>query len=172
MNLTLTDPRLSQDALMFAATAVAGKASLDWLPREHQNTVVNIFYLGHVLMSPTREHLSPFITPGTSFVETQSAILKLQAKNTAAIRYLNDQLAALQTMKESLLRVADADGRRLATAIYDIHLQVFLDMHKWDVPDAANKSAVRRSVERRFKTSSEIDNLIDLVESSTHLAHL
>lgn len=167
MILSLSDRRLSLDALHACSSQLRAYGYLDGLPKEQQNTIANVLYLAFALSATEGPLLEPFVDP-QSALGALAARHKLNAKNTADLYALGQHVKAFKQMRDGMLRLT---GQNLAEAkaIYEYCLQCFLDSYKWNILDVNSKSAVRRSVERRFRRSFEIDNLMDLLGATDAL---
>jgi hypothetical protein len=146
----MADPRPgTQDrdtqALTLAAEAIGRDfGNLDDFPVEFADTIANIYFkffmlaLGE-LFTTRREKLST--DPVLNFMDVSSDL-------TASVNHVPGMVKELREMRQA--------GRK---DLFDYWVTFTLDDLKYKIQNAGEKSAIRRSLERRFKKSDEIGGL-------------
>lgn len=155
---------VSEDVLKIAADSIRGElGTLQDLPRELANTVANIYYRQVALLyaaNGRRHLLDPFIgQPSNSFLDDFKKLANLQAESLAASQTTKTFIDALRDMRKGV-------NSPKAKAIYDYMIVLTLDIMKYEITKASDKTPIRRAVERKFKTPREIANLVDLMDAA------
>lgn len=127
------------------AAIIADLGSTADLPRELLNTVANIYYQAFfpIECRPPTGHNMPAVL--------QSFIIE-NARLAAGVEHMPRIIQSL--------RKIDRHAKR---GLYDYSVEFLLDVFKYQIADAGNKTGVRRMIERKLKKVSEIDNLVDMM---------
>lgn len=154
MGTAVTNVDLDQDALRFAANHLQSSlGSLADLPDELANTVANIYYVNAVFLHGGRRYLAPYLGPNGIYAE-------LSAKATADMYSVGGYVEAIRQMQRGMQELA-GQSRAEAKAIYDVIVVATLDTLKWGLKDVNQKTGIRRSIERRFASSHEIEGMVE-----------
>lgn len=134
------------DNYEFAAQLIKGQlGNLDDLPPELQNTVSNIYYRANP--STIIQHAT-----GNALRDFEKNSLEM-INRTSDLKFVGEMIASLREVKQ------EASSNDL-DFVYGHLVTLILDVYKYRIENANDKSPIRRSIERKFKKpESEIPNL-------------
>ncbi len=115
------------------------------LPREVLNTIANIYYQAFLPVE-SRE------PTGHNLPSALKDFINENARLTAAIEHIPRMIQALRAI-----------DKRARPDLYDYSVEFFLDILKYKIADADNKTGLRRMLERKLKWVNEISNLIEIM---------
>ena len=134
------------DNYELAAMLLKGElGDLDDLPPELQNTVSNIYYRSN---------------PSTLMFESSGDALDDFKTNSMDMINRTSDLKSIGDMIKSLRQVREEAKSNDLDFVYDHMLTLMLDIYKYRIENAHEKTPIRRSIERKFKKpEKEIPNL-------------
>ena len=134
------------DNYELAAMLLKGElGDLDDLPPELQNTVSNIYYRSN---------------PSTLMFESSGDALDDFKTNSMDMINRTSDLKSIGDMIKSLRQVREEAKSNDLDFVYDHMRTLMLDIYKYRIENAHEKTPIRRSIERKFKKpEKEIPNL-------------
>ena len=127
------------------AAIIADLGSTTDLSRELLNTIANIYYQFFLPIESRKPTGHDLPTVLKNFINDNAT--------------LNAGLEHMPGMIEAL-RVID---KRTQPEVYDYSVEYLLDILKYKLADAGNKTGIRRMIERKLKRVNEIDDLIGIM---------
>jgi len=142
-----------------SATINQNLGRLDDLPYELANTVANIYYKFFLFLMKLSEDAEG--NPG--WIPRQ---MKQSSDWVSGFENFIDEYAIvksdIESIKESIVALREID-RDAEPNLYSYTVEFLLDCYKYNIPQAYEKSPIRRKIERKFKKPDEIPNLIELI---------
>lgn len=125
------------DNYEIAAILIKGElGDLDDLPYELQNTVSNIYY---------RSNPSTLMSESSGDALTDFKMHSMNMINRLSdTKYIGDMIKSLREVREQ------AESKDFG-AVYDYLVTLYLDIYKYRIENAQDKTPIRRSIERKFK---------------------
>lgn len=164
MGTATTNVDIDQGALEFAAIQLQScLGSLADLPDDLANTVANIYYLNALFLKGHPRYLAPYLDPNGA--SDHAATVELSNKSTADMYAVGDYVQSIRQMQRGMQELAGQSLSK-AEAIYDFCVVATLDTLKWGLKEVNRKTAVRRSIERRFATSHEIEGMVERLNAA------
>ena len=121
------------DNYEFAATLLKGAlGNLDDLPPELQNTVSNIYYKSN---------------PSTLMFESSGNAIDDFKTNSMDMIHRTSDLESIGDMIKSLRQVREEAKSNDLDFVYDHMVTLMLDLYKYRIENAHNKTLIRRSIE-------------------------
>jgi hypothetical protein len=124
---------------------IADLGSIDDLPRELANTIANFYYECYLPVE-SRE------PTGHDIASVLNNFIDQNARLTAGLDHVPRMIQALREI-----------DKRTRPDLYDYSVKFFLDILKYKIADAGNKTGIRRMLERKLKRVNEIDNLLEIM---------
>ena len=127
------------------AAIIADLGSTADLPRELLNTIANIYYqffLPVESREPTGHDLPTVLK---NFINDNASL-------NAGVEHMPGMIEALRAI-----------DKRTRPDVYDYSVEYYLDILKYKIADAGNKTGIRRMIERKLKRVNEIDDLIEIM---------
>jgi hypothetical protein len=136
---------INELALRMAKNELKSLGNLNDFPADLRNTLANLFYK-HFGGLKTTEYESMINTSDTSAYFEETVHVKTHYEIAKGVI-------------QNLRRVKDEDGDEL----FVFGVKVTQDIFKYRIPDAQNKTVIRRAIERKFSKPVEIPNLYSII---------
>jgi len=145
---------INEKALQYAAILIeCSMDTLDDMPTELANTIANIYYKCVLQGIEAEEFVFPFM----NYIGRDA---RKKGHNYAEYRAtLEASFEAAPKVVENLRRLRKGDPNS-----YSDIVKFYLDILKYNINNAANKSETVRMMERKFKKVDEIEGLINLMK--------
>jgi tetratricopeptide (TPR) repeat protein len=129
--------------------------SLDDIPDELANTIINIFLRYDSIFSKNGYILSNKKSPAINYPPKDQLLSFADnySKAKSEFKSIIDFIQQIRTFD----KFKEPDH-----IIYDIACEFALDVFKYNIKNAGTKLPIRRKIERKFKTVNEISNLVEI----------
>ena len=145
---------ISQSALASAYEGINHDlGDLGDLPRELATTVANVYYRFFLFSENPTMPTGPGFQPAASgsFIESYQKYMEGSATILSTFQFAKDLIkAARETRKQN-------------ARMFSYLVVLTLDVLKYNIENANEKTPIRRAIERKFKKVDEISNLLDLM---------
>ena len=125
---------------------------LDDLPQELRNTLANVYYRFFALRRNLRDPSKVLGYENSDFMSTYKGFMQ---GSTFALADFQCAKGMIEGMRET---------RKHNPDIYDYMVVLTLDVFKYRIPNAQDKTPIRRAIERKFKKPNEIAGLYERME--------
>lgn len=125
---------------------------LDDLPQELRNTLANVYYRFFALRLNLRDPSKVLGYENSDFISTYKGLMQ---GSTFALADFQCAKGMIEGMRET---------RKHNPDIYDYMVVLTLDVFKYRIPNAQDKTPIRRAIERKFKKPNEIAGLYERME--------
>lgn len=136
--------------------------TLDDLPNELANTIVNVYYKFYVnFLEMAGDSKREFFIPKS--IKRESGHLQQLFK-----KFMANQAEIATDLESAPKFIKGLRGidKYAQPNLYKFTVEFILDCLKYNIENAQNKTGLRRMIERKFKKPDEIPNLIDLMNFS------
>lgn len=126
------------------------------LPKELANTLANLYYKHYYYIiyydsDPDRVIVPDEVKETNDLLGGMDKYIKNRTLVDKAVKSLPDVIDALRGIEEEDIKH------------YNFTLELLLDIFKYNIDNALNKSSIRRKIERKFCKVNEIPDLIDMM---------
>lgn len=146
--------KIDEEALRQAAASLYSELGpLDDLPTDLCNTLANVYYRFWALSRNMSDPSQILGYDNTDLMSTYMGFMKGTGAVLADCEFASN---SIKTMRQ--IRKEDHN-------VYKYLVTLTLDVLKYKIPNADQKSPLRRAIERKFKTPNEVDGLYGHMET-------
>ena len=144
---------IDEEALKRAADSLySALGPLNDLPPELRNTLANVYYKFYAFSRNLRDPSQILGYNNSDPMSAYMGFMKGSADVLADFEHASDMIKGMR------------DTRKQDQNIYEYLVTLTLDLFKYRIPNAHQKTPIRRAIERKFKIPKEIDGLYERME--------